>query len=198
MRPSDERGVTSASRQNVLEVLKIFTNARAALLALAVATLVFVLAIWLPNFRLLFLIWMDASVSLGDKFALPLSFLPSIATNFTLLSASYTIAIAVLAGINASLMVHLIRTRSTFGGGAVLGASGIFTGALGVGCAECGSLILTSLAGTVGGISVLAFLPLRGGELGIIGVALLGTSIYLLVKQITKPLVCELTDIKRK
>lgn len=190
MLPNDERGSTEASKPNVRAILHILARRQYAFVALAVSVLVFVLAVWLPNLRLLFLVWTDASVSFGDKIALPMSLLPSIATNFTLLSASYTIAIALLAGINAALTVHLIKTRRRIGGGVVIGASGVFAGAFGVGCAACGSLILTSLIGTAGGISVLAILPLRGGELGIIGVALLGYSMYLLAKQINKPLVC--------
>src|SRR3989344_2455367 len=196
MLPSDERGSTDASRPNVRAVLTILANVRSLVVACTVAALVFVFAVWLPNFRLLFLVWTDSSISLGDKLTLPISLLSSIATNFTLLSASYTIAIALLAGINTALIVHLIKTRRRIGGSAVIGASGIFAGAFGVGCAACGPLILTSLIGTVGGISVLAILPLRGGELGIIGVALLGYSMYLLAKQITKPLVCEPTSIE--
>src|SRR3989344_8289684 len=188
MLPSDERGSTDASRPNVRAVLTILANVRSLVVACTVAALVFVFAVWLPNFRLLFLVWTDSSISLGDKLTLPISLLSSIATNFTLLSASYTIAIALLAGINTALIVHLIRTRGVFGGGAAIGASGIFTGALGLGCAACGSLILTSLIGIAGGIGILALLPLRGSEFGIVGVVLLGFSTYLLARQITKPL----------
>lgn len=177
-------------------ILKIFTNTYSALLALAVSVFVFVLAVWLPNLRLLFRVWADASVSIGDKVALPISLLPSIATNFTPLSAWYTVAIAILTGINVALIAHLIKTRGMLAQGAAIGASGIFTGALGLGCAACGSIILTSLIGTVGGISVLTLLPLRGGELGIIGVLLLGYSTYLLAKQVRMPLVCEPADLK--
>ncbi|OGG72745.1 hypothetical protein A3A38_03740 [Candidatus Kaiserbacteria bacterium RIFCSPLOWO2_01_FULL_53_17] len=196
MRPSDERGSTENSWPNVRAVLTILANKRSLTTALAVAAFVFVFAVWLPNLRLLFIVWTDASISLGDKVALPVSLLPSIRTNFTLLSAAYTITIAILTGINVALMLHLIRMgRSMIGSSAAAGVSGIFTGALGLGCAACGSLILTSLISTVGGISVLA-LPLRGGEFGFIGVALLIYSTYLLAKQITKPLVCEPEPLK--
>lgn len=174
----------------------VLANARSIVVGCTIATLAFVFAVWLPNLRLLFSVWTDPSVALGDKFALPISLIPSITTNFTLLSASYTIAIALFAGINATLIVHLVRTRGVFGGGTVIGVSGIFTGAIGLGCAACGSLILTSLIGTVGGISILTLLPMRGGELGILGVVLLGYSTYLLAKQITKPRICEPKDIK--
>ncbi len=172
-------------------VINIFTNARSALVALIVAVIVFILAVWLPNLRLLFSIWNDASVSFGDKIALPISLLPSITTNFTPLSASYTVAIALLVGINAALMVSLVSARGMFGGGAVAGLSGIFTGTFGLGCAACGSFALTPLIGTVGGASVLAILPLRGAEFGVLGVAILALSTYLLARQITKPPVCE-------
>ena len=175
---------------------KVFAKPLFVLLALITSAAVFAFAVWLPNLRLLLAIWTDASVSFGDKLAFPISLLSSIATNFTLLPASYTIAIAFLAGINAALVIHLMRTQREFVGGGIIGASGIFTGALGLGCAACGSLILTSIVGTVGGIGVLALLPLRGSEFGIIGVLLLGYSTYLLAKRVTKPLVCESADIK--
>ncbi len=175
--------------QAILNTLK---STHSKLIAISVSVLVFAFAVWLPNLRLLFSVWMDTSVSLGDKIMLPASLLLSITTNFTPLSALYTIAIAVLAGINAALIVELIRARQIFAGSATISASGIVAGALGIGCAACGSLILTALAGTVLGTGALAFLPLGGGEFGIIGVALLGYSTYLLSKQITKT-TCEIT-----
>ena len=161
------------------------------LIAIGVSVLVFAFAVWLPNLRLLFIVWGDA-VSLGDKIALSLNLLSSITTNFTALSALYTIVIALLAGINAALIAELIRSRQMFAGGATISASGIFAGALGIGCAACGSLILTALAGTVLGTGALTLLPLGGGEFGIIGVLLLGYSTYLLAKQITKT-ACDIT-----
>ena len=181
----------------VFQVLqKVYRKPTYAILALSVSVVVFTFAVWLPNIRLIANIIISADVPFVSKIKLPLSLLGSIATNFTLLPASYTIAIAFLAGINAALVIHLMRTQREFVGGGIIGASGIFTGALGLGCAACGSLILTSIIGTVGGIGVLALLPLRGSEFGIIGVLLLGYSTYLLAKRVTKPLVCESADIK--
>ena len=174
---------------------KVFTQLLYLLLALITSAAVFAFAVWFPNLGLLFTVWTDASVSLGGKLAFPISLLASISTNFTVLSAAYTVAIAILVGVNTALIVHMIQMRGVFGGGAMIGASGVFTGAIGLGCAACGSLILTSFLGTAGGISILALLPLRGSEFGMFGVALLGYSTYLLAKQITKPLVCESADI---
>ncbi len=169
---------------------RVFRRWRYIVIAGAVCMLIFAIATWLPNSRLLWALWSDSSISLVDKVLFPLRLLQSITTNFTAVSASYTILIALIAGINASLAVYLMRTRVLTGGSVVAGLSGLFTGSLGVGCASCGSLILTSFIGTAVGIGILAFLPLGGSEFGIAGVVLLSISTYLLAKQITKPLAC--------
>lgn len=176
----------------------IFRDWRYALGAVTVCVAVFALSVWLPNLRLLVVVWADFSIALSDKFSLSISLLPSIATNFTFLSASYTVAIAVLAGINVAFMTHLVRRQrgQILQAGATVGMFGILSGTAGVGCTACGSLIVGALLGTIGGAGVLALLPFGGGEFGIIGAALLGYSMHLLAKQITKPSVCEPANIK--
>lgn len=175
----------------------VFKNWRFAALAAVVSSTVFAVATWLPNARLLWSIWSDASLPIADKLTFPIRLLESITTNFTTLSALYTVAIALLAGINIAFITYLIRRQQELSqSGAVVGTFGILSGTVGMGCAACGSLILTSLLGTVGGAGFAAALPLRGGEFGIIGVVLLGASTYFLAKQITKPLVCEPADPK--
>lgn len=169
----------------------VLGNWRYAALATLAALLVFALATWLPNFGLLYSVLADPRAPLAAKLLLPLSLLGSIATNFTVLSAFSTVAIAILAGVNAALAAYQIhRQRAFSGGSAGVGALGIISGALGVGCAACGSLILTALLG-VSGAGALAFLPLRGGEFGLLGVALLTAATYLLARRVARPLTCE-------
>lgn len=172
-------------------VLKTLKTPRSLLIAIGVSALVFAFAVWLPNLRLLAIV-ATGDAALADKIALPLNLLASITTNFTLLSALYTIVIAILTGINVAFIVELIRAKQMFAGGAAAGASGIVAGALGIGCAACGSLVLTALTGTILGTGALALLPFGGGEFGIVGVGLLGYSTYLLSKQITKT-TCDIT-----
>ncbi len=139
-------------------------------LSVTVALIVFAFATWLPNIRLLFSILTDPLVPLGDKVMLPINLLGSISTNFTALAVSYTIAIAVLVGINVALSLYQIsrqRQFSSFGAGA--SSLGILSGIFGI----------------------IPLLPLKGGEFGIVGVLLLAAATYLLARQITKPLVCE-------
>ncbi|HBE90314.1 MAG TPA: hypothetical protein DDW41_03845 [Candidatus Andersenbacteria bacterium] len=134
-------------------------------------------------------------ISLTQKLDLPISLLGSIVTNFTLLSASYTIAIAILFGINVAMFVYFLRRRvdEVKQAGVATGLFGITSGVIGMGCAACGSFLLTSLLSFVGASGILAFLPLNGGEFGILGVALLGTSLYMTAKKIQNPAVCKIT-----
>ena len=169
----------------------VFGNWRYTLLAAMAALIVFAFATWLPNLRLLFSILANPLVSLGDKLMLPLNLIGSIATNFTVRSAFYIVASALLAGINVSLVTYYVRRQRRISrAGAAAGSLGLLSGILGVGCAACGSLIVMSAFGTAVGASIIAFLPLKGEEFGIAGVLLLGISAYVSAKQIAKPLVC--------
>ena len=70
------------------------------------------------------------------------------------------------------------------------GSLGILSGIFGLGCAACNSLVLMSFLGVVGAAGIIPFLPLKGGEFGILAVFLLGMATYFAAKQISKPPVC--------
>tara|TARA_B100000745_G_scaffold187366_2_gene122903 strand:- start:54454 stop:54843 length:390 start_codon:yes stop_codon:yes gene_type:complete len=117
----------------------------------------------------------------------------SILTNFTTFSALYTITIALLFGVNIVVLVHYVRTTRkirTSNKGTWTSFGGIVSGFLGVGCASCGTFILTGLLGLFGAAGSLVFLPLGGEEFGLLGIVLLVYSIYTLLKKIDRPLVC--------
>lgn len=165
-----------------------------ASLALGTSLAVFAFAVWLPNIRLIASIIAHPGIPLSQKFDLPLNLLGSIATNFTPLSASYTIAIAVLFGINLAMIVYFLRRRAAEvkQSGIAAGFFGIASGVVGMGCAACGSLLLTTILSFFGASGILAFLPLRGGEFGILGVILLAVSLNATAKQIQNPAVCKI------
>lgn len=173
----------------------VFREGKYLSLAGIVGLATFAFAIWFPNLRLLGSVWFDHSIALGDKVILPIRLLESISTNFTVLSASYTIATALLTGINIALIAYILKRQKMrlSSAGVTVGVFGALSGGLGVGCAACGSLVLSSLLATAGGASVLTLLPLKGGEFGIFGVMLLGASAYFLARHITKPPVCDVT-----
>lgn len=173
---------------------KIFRKPMYILLALITSSVVFTFAVWLPNIPLIVKVMGHPGISLTQKLGLPISLLGSIATNFTLLSASYTIAIAILFGMNVSMIVYFLRRRvdEVRQTGMTTGLFGITSGVIGMGCAACGSFLLTSILSLIGASGILAFLPLNGGEFGILGVVLLGASLYMTAKKIQNPAVCKI------
>lgn len=173
---------------------KVFRKPLYVILALVTSAAVFVFAVWLPNLPLIVEIMGHSGISFSQKFDLPISLLGSIVTNFTPISASYTIAIAVLFGVNLSMVVYFLRRRinDVKQSGITAGFFGITSGVIGMGCAACGSFLLTSGLTLIGASGILAFLPLGGGEFGIFGVVLLSTSLYITGKQIQNPAVCKI------
>lgn len=174
---------------------KVFRKPTYMVLALVISASIFVLAVWLPNIRLIAGVVSSPEVPFINKIALPLSLLGSIGTNFTPLSASYTIAIALLFGMYIAMITYFLKRRFKEVGqsGVVTGFLGIASGVLGVGCAACGSFLLTSLT-LVGAGGVLTLLPLGGSEFGILGAILLAVAVYMTAKKIIDPQVCKIEN----
>ena len=178
----------------VLKVLQqVFSNVRYVSIAAPIAFAVFAFAIWLPNWRLIFTVLMSPSVSFIEAIGVIFGLFLSIGTNFTVVSASYTIIIAILFGVNIALLIYYISTRRGIlrGKDGIYGVGGLVSGIFGIGCASCGTFILTSVLALVGAGGIVTFLPLGGEEFGILGVILIGYATYWTVKKIEEPMVCE-------
>lgn len=161
-------------------------------IAVFTSAIVFTFAIWLPNLKLINMVVFNSNALIIEKINFLFSLFGSIQTNFSVISASYTIAIAVLFGINMALLVYYIRSRRTIipSSGATLSVGGLLSGIFGIGCAACGTFILSSLLGVFGAVGVLSFLPFGGEEFGFLGIALILGSVYWTVKNIKQPIVC--------
>ena len=168
---------------------KVFSSLAYVTLATAIAISVFSFAIWLPNWRLIFTVIASPSVNFTEAVAVIFGLFLSIGTNFTVVSASYTIAIAILFGINVALLSYYISIKkgSLKGKGGIYGIGGFVSGVLGIGCAACGTFILTSILALVGAGGIITLLPLGGGEFGILGVVLIGYATYWTAKKIEEP-----------
>lgn len=178
----------------VQSVFKVLSLPAYFLLALVAGWAIFSLSVWLPNLKLITVValsadWQDTVSLLGSLYA-------SIGSNFSFVSASYTIFIAFLFGINIALLTYYIRVvqggMSEIKGTGLAGVGGLISGFFGIGCAACGTFILTSTLALFGAGGILAYLPFGGEEFGFIGVGLLLYSLYLLSKKISNPLVCEI------
>lgn len=171
---------------------EVFASTSYIALASALAVTAFLFAVWLPNLGLITDIFTTSSAPLAAKLKIALSLLGGIRTNFSVLSAGYTIAIAALFGVNIAMVVYFLKRKRNLLAKQEMaaGIGGVASGALGIGCAACGSFILTTALSSFGAASALAILPLRGGEFGILSVALLLVSLFLISGKIAAPLIC--------
>lgn len=160
--------------------------------AAIIAFVAFAFAVLLPNLALFNEVVFNSSAPITMKVNLILSLLGGISTNFSTLSAISTTLIAILVGINGAMGVYLVRKRrGTIGRkGAAAGIGGITSGVLGVGCAACGSFLLSTVLASIGMAGAIALLPLKGGEFGVMSVILLGITLGIVSNKIAEPLVC--------
>ena len=174
---------------------QVFTEVRYILLAATTGLAVFIVATWLPNLGLVWQIVTSGSVPLADKAEILVALIGSIGTNFTIFSALSTIAIAVLFGANVAMIAYyfgmrrqLVRQAGQAGTVASLG--GLASGFFGVGCAACGTFVLSPALSFIGASGLIALLPFGGEEFGALGVAMLGFSLVLTAGKIGDPVAC--------
>ncbi len=164
------------------------------LLAGAIAVVVLAATLWLPNYRLLGAVFTTPGVTLGTKLQLLASLLGGLASNFGAVGAVTTAAIPVLFGVDIAMIVYFARQRRARLARGEIAASlgGAASGAIAAGCAACGSFLLLPVLSFLGAAGALALLPLGGAELGLLSIALLLLSIYLIARKIATPPLCVL------
>lgn len=180
----------------MLDVLmRVFRQPKYFLIAVTVTFVVFSAAILLPNIPVLLQVLGSGAVALGTKVTLVLSLYGSLLTNYSALSASYMVAAAILFGLNSTLLVFYIanrRVRAENYAGNAATVAGMVAGVFGIGCAACGSIIISAFLALFGASGLLLLLPLQGAEFGLLAVGLLGFSVYQLTQRINDPLICEI------
>jgi hypothetical protein len=179
----------------MIEAFKIvFRNTKFLFISFLVFFLFLAFSTLLPNLGLLSQVLKSPDVSFRIFLSLLASLFQSITTNFTPLTAVYTIFISALLGIYISMVLFFLerRVKDIKTENSSLGFWGIISAVLGVGCVACGSFLLTSLLSVAGVQSLLLILPLKGAEFGIIAIVLLTLAINSAGRKITNPLVCKI------
>ena len=179
----------------LLSVLqRVYTQPFYIILTFLTAALTLSVLLLLPNQAVLFSVLLSPVVSVMSKVAFFVSLYGALGTNFTLFSATYTVIIAGLFGVNASLLWYYVAHARRFSTAdrslTFTGVGGFVSGLFGIGCAACGTLIFSGLAQLFGIGWLLTYLPLHGAEFGLLGIGLLLVTTYSLAKRITNPLVC--------
>ncbi len=195
MTPSGSLQIVIIQPANVSSAVlkRVFRHLRYSMVVLGVAFVALSAALLLPNWNIAWQFVSSNGVGLFDKLFFLGSLYGSLYSNFSLLSGAYLVVIAMMFGINVALLTFYIRRRqeatqnAKFG---LVGLGGTVASILGIGCATCGSIILTSVLSMLGIGGLLTLLPLHGLEFGIVGLVLLSFSIKYLINRINDPLVC--------
>lgn len=165
----------------------VFSRPHYALLAAGVSIALFLFVTWLPNRELLLFAVVSGAVSfwglLGQSFGFFLA-------NQTPSRVAVSLAVIVLSGINIAMLWYHLAQRLVLSSGAGMGIAGILVGLLGMGCAACGSVILSSVFGLSAAGAFLGFLPFGGIEFGIFGLLALTFSIRVLGQRIERSPEC--------
>lgn len=181
-----------------LAFTQVFTNWRYLLLSALIFFAVLLLSIWLPNLNFIRHTTFSESLTLEQKRGILISSLGAYQTNFTLFSQILTMTVAALFAINISLIVFYFARRISINRASGMSIFAIISGFLGVGCASCGSVILSSIFGLGTTASFLRFLPLKGKEFGLLSIIILSISTYLVAKKIQDPLFCDIPRRKKR
>lgn len=169
---------------------EVFRRPGFVVLALLVAFIIFAVAVLLPNFSFVRFTLFESTFTFLDKVKILFTSLGAFKTGLTLEAQITTLIIAPLAGINIAMLAYYFKKRAAgikMAGSSIFGIIGSF---LGIGCASCGSVILSSLVGISATAGIVTFLPLNGAEFGILGIAAVIYSTYVVAKKIQDPLVC--------
>ena len=141
-----------------------------------------------PSLPLISQIVLDGSLTGGDRLALSGNFLSSSFFDLAWQDMWYLATIAILIGLNTSLVFAYVRMRRNAMRATRLagGFLGTLAGLLGLGCAACGTLVISPLLVTIGAGGLFVALPFGGEELKYIGIALLILSAYFLKRDLSK------------
>ena len=157
---------------------------------LTTAMMLFITVI-LMNYSFLQAILALDTFSFKAKLEIFLVSLTSFHTSLSLAEQIITLATAVLAGINAAMLVFLLRQRISIQKTAGISALGIIGSLLGLGCASCGSVLLVSFLGLASASGLIAVLPLHGMEFGLASIILLLFSLIIIINKLRSPLICK-------
>jgi hypothetical protein len=153
-------------------------------------------AAWLPNLHLITKTMSSSTMTVWQKTSLLTALLGSIQTNFTPLSRTLTVISAALTGVQTSLLIYYLCQSARIQTEMGVSLAGVAASVLGVGCASCGSVVLTSLIGFGSATTVLGILPFRGQEFGFIGIGILLLAIAYTTKKINQPFTCAVKNQK--
>jgi hypothetical protein len=178
--------------KHLVTSLSLIVRRKDSRLVIIIATIVFMLLLLVvENGKDASQIFGFEALPLLKRITLALATLFDITNTFTAGALILALLGSFLGGINLSLAYTYMRLR-----GAVLLHSGLYSGIgllfafFGVGCAACGTALLSVVLGFFGFSAMLNVLPYQGQEIGYIGLIFLCIATYTLSHKVAVPNVC--------
>ncbi|MBA3732957.1 hypothetical protein H0W91_01110 [Patescibacteria group bacterium] len=163
-----------------------------ALISLIFTVLIFLFSVWFPNLSLVGEVVFSHNFTLLGKINFLWSSLGAIATNFSMLSAFLLIIISLLFGLNMAVTIYYFKKRIAFQKANGMSIPGMLSGLIGIGCASCGSVVLSTFLGVGAAASFTGLLPFKGQEFSFLSIIILIVALYITGKKMSDPLVCSI------
>lgn len=175
----------------ILKASRLAFRRRETVIAAVAAVLAVVLAAMAaPNVKLLVFILTEPEFDAALKLKAAVRAVWSGRLAFAKASGPLVAAVALLFGWNVGLLAHRLKDKIREERAAGAGLAGMVIGLFGVGCAACGSVLLTTLFGAGAAAAVVGALPFKGAEFGVVGIAVILGSIHHVSKRIVDPDAC--------
>ncbi len=146
---------------------------------------------WLANYSIIIFVFRNTAFNWQDRLSILWSSITVYLTTFSWSIQIITFLVAFFVGINTALLIYYVRQRFRLQGAARTSVLGVIISLFGVGCASCGSVILSSVLGFTIATNVIAVLPLRGKEFSLLAIVALLWSTYIATQKIASPFVCK-------
>jgi hypothetical protein len=169
----------------------LFSRKQSRRIFVIVFILFFLGILLLQNGKAAFELLSFDALSLSKRLALFFSTLFDLTSGFTLASLLLAVLGSLLGAANLALAYTYISLR-----GEVIVQSGLYSGfgllaaILGIGCAACGTVLLSIVLGFFGASGALLLFPYGGIEIGFAGLFILLFATYALARKVAQPNVC--------
>lgn len=176
---------------------EVFRRPGYIILILVVILGILVFAAWLPNLHFLGQTLFTGRYSVGARAIILLNTFNLLQSNLSVVTLSLTVLIAFLTAVNIALIVYYFRQNKPLKAAAGTGFFGLLVGLFGIGCATCGSVVLSAIFGLTATAAFVSYLPWRGLEFGLFSLVVLTLSLFLTARKIKEPSTCRVKPTAR-
>ena len=166
-----------------IAITRVLARPAYSFLFIVLSILTLAVFLWVFNINLLLYIATSSNLSFVEKLSFFVGSFESIVTNFDSLGAATLLVFSTLFGLNITVLIYLIKSRSRTGKAGTKSGISAVAAAIGAGCAACGTSILTPVIASVGAASVAGVARTIGIVANVIGITLVLWSLYGLGKQ---------------